>query len=342
MTAIQSVNPGNATKGRGKLLPLREAAAHYVRDGALYAPGSGLPVGAESVAFGRELLRQGRRGLHVAATCSSQQLNLLCAAGAVDVAEVGFSGLEVYGFANGLRRAVESGKTVLEDYSNLSMTLRLLGGALNWPFVPTTVNIGSDIQWHEAANPSAYPSTTKIPTITDPFTGRTLGALKPLRPDVAAIHVTFADVEGNAVMLGTEWSRFELSRAAKKVILVADHIVTGDLARQYPNLIRIPGLVVDAVVHAPFAAWPQCSPGLYDSDEAHMKALNEALKTDEGYANYKRDFIDTLQSPYDIYQLIGEEAAERLTQGPTRFLADPFRRWILSDDAVRELLPEGA
>jgi glutaconate CoA-transferase subunit A len=38
--------------------------------------------------------------------------------------EVGFSGLEVYGFANGLNRAVTSGKTVIEDYSNGAMAWR--------------------------------------------------------------------------------------------------------------------------------------------------------------------------------------------------------------------------
>ena len=232
---------------------------------------------------------------------------------------------------------MESGQTILEDYSNLTMTLRFLGGALNWPFVPTVTNIGSDIQWYEAANPDEYPSKSKIPLIKDPFTGKTLGALRPLKPDVAAIHVTFSDPNGNAVMLGTEWSRFELSRAAKKVILVADHIVSEGLARQYPNLIRIPDIVVDAVVHAPFAAWPQSSPGLYDSDEEHMKLMNASLKTVEGYEDYKRKFVDPVETSADILKLIGEEKIEKLTHGPTRFLADPFRKWILSDDAVAEL-----
>jgi glutaconate CoA-transferase, subunit A len=337
MTLYPTVETQANRTRQSKLVRLALAVAQYTRDGIQYAPGSGLPVGAESVAFGRELVRQGRRNLHVVSNCSSQQLNLLCAAGAVTKAEVGFSGLEVYGFANGLRRAVESGQTILEDYSNLTMALRFLGGALNWPFIPTVTNIGSDIQWYEAANPDDYPSKGKIPAITDPFTGKTLGALKPLKPDVAAIHVTFSDPRGNAVMLGTEWSRFELSRAAKKVILVADHIVSEDLARQYPNLIRIPDIVVDAVVHAPFAAWPQCSPGLYDSDEEHMKLMNAALKTEEGYEDYKRRFVDPVETSSDILKLIGEEKIEKLTHGPTRFLADPFRKWILSDDAVAEL-----
>jgi glutaconate CoA-transferase subunit A len=58
--------------------------------------------------------------------------------------------------------------------------------------------------------------------ITDPFTGKKIGAFRSIRPEVAAIHVTMADIHGNAIMLGSEWSRFEMSRAAEKVVLVAD------------------------------------------------------------------------------------------------------------------------
>jgi hypothetical protein len=111
-----------------------------------YASGTALPIGSDAVVFGRELLRRQRRDLHAIFHCNTQQLNLLAATGAATRAECGFSGLEVFGFAHGLRRAVESGRLALEDYSNLAMPLRFPGGALGWPFVPATVNIGSDIQ----------------------------------------------------------------------------------------------------------------------------------------------------------------------------------------------------
>src|SRR6185295_1394657 len=126
-----------------KLISLPEAVRRYTWDGMQYASGAALPIGSDAVVFGRELLRQDRKDLHTIFHCNSQQLNLLAGAGAATKAECGFTGLEVFGFANGLRRAVESGHLALEDYSNLAMPLRLLGGALNWPFVPATVNIGS-------------------------------------------------------------------------------------------------------------------------------------------------------------------------------------------------------
>jgi glutaconate CoA-transferase subunit A len=281
------------------------------------------------VVFGRELLRQKRKNLHAIFHCNSQQLNLLAGAGAATKAECGFTGLEVFGFANGLRRAVESGELVLEDYSNLAMPLRLLGGALNWPFVPATVNIGSDLQDRSAFAPADFPARSKIATVTDPFSGRQIGAFRPLKPDLAAIHVTLADPLGNSIMLGTEWSRFELSRAAKRVVIVADAIVDEACIRQFPNLVRIPEIVVAAVVYWPFAAWPQSSPGMYDVDEEHMRAMNRALATSEGTREYVRTFVEGYGDVDSYLDMIGRDRLARLGKTRTAFLLDPYRKWIM-------------
>ncbi|TXT39677.1 MAG: glutaconate CoA-transferase subunit A [Comamonadaceae bacterium] len=321
-----------------KLISLPDAVRRFTSDQMQYASGASLPVGSDAIAFGRELLRQGRKNLHGIFHCNSQQLNLLAAAGVLSKAECGFTGLEGFGFANGLRRAVESGQLALEDYSNLSMALRFLAGALNLPFMPATVNIGSDIAHRSAFAPNTYPATDKIPPISDPFSGRTLGALSPLKPDLAAIHVTLADVQGNAIMLGTEWSRFELSRAAQKVVLVADHIVDTDCMRQYPNLVRIPGIIVEAVVWWPYAAWPQASPGVHDVDEAHMLLMNQWLATEEGTARYLEQFVHSYTNLDEYLNLIGSDVIEKLSHGPTSFLLDPYRRWIQPRAAIEALL----
>jgi glutaconate CoA-transferase subunit A len=311
-----------------KLIPLAEAVRRYTWDGMQYASGAGLPIGSDAIVFGRELVRQGRRDLHTIFHCNSQQLNLLAAVGAATKAECGFSGLEVFGFANGLRRAVETGTMAIEDYSNLSIPLRLLGGALNWPFVPATVNIGSDLQDRSAFAPEENPSRSKIAMVTDPFSGREIGAFRPLKPDLAAIHVTLADPLGNCIMLGTEWSRFELSRAARTVVIIADAIVDTACIRQYPNLVRIPDVVVEAVVYWPFAAWPQSSPGMYDVDEEHMRSMNKALATVEGTAAYRRDFVDRYRDVDSYLDMIGRDRLEKLSASATGFLLDPYRKWI--------------
>lgn len=318
-------------------MSLAGAVGRYTWDGMQYASGAALPVGSDAIVFGRELLRQKRGDLHAIFHCNTQQLNLLAAAGAVTRAECGFSALEVFGFANGLRRAVESGRLALEDYSNLAIPLRLLGGALNWPFVPATVNIGSDLQYRSAFAPDDFPSSRKIPSVTDPFSGRQIGAFSPLRPDLAAIHVTLADPFGNSIILGTEWSRFELSRAAKKVVVIADAIVDTACIRQFPNLVRIPDIIVEAVVYWPFAAWPQGSPGMYDVDEEHMHFMNKALATEDGTAAYIKEFVDSYRDLDSYLDVIGRTKMDSLSRSVTSFLLDPYRRWILSPDKIAEL-----
>jgi glutaconate CoA-transferase subunit A len=320
-----------------KLITLAAAVDRFSWDGMLYSSGAALPIGADAVVFGRELVRARRRNVHAAFHCNSQQLNLLCATGTTDRVECGFSGLEGFGFANGLRRAVDSGRVVLEDYSNLSMALRFLAGAMNWPFAPSTTNIGSGLQQWSAFHPDEVWSRHKIPDVVDPFGGGTYGAVAPLRPDVAAIHVTLADAEGNAIMIGTEWSRFELSRAAQRVVLVADHIVDTACMRQYPNLVRIPGVIVDAVVYWPFSAWPQASPGVHDCDEAHMRLMNEAFATEEGTARYRREFIDAYRSRREFQALIGPGTMERLRRSATAFLLNPYRQWMLDEGEIEAL-----
>ncbi|HWP96695.1 MAG TPA: CoA-transferase [Syntrophomonadaceae bacterium] len=323
---------------KNKLISMEEAVKEYTFDGMTFGNGGGLPVGSDCVAFFREMVRQGVKDINSIANCNSQGTNLLAGAGLMKRMEVGFSGLEVYGFANGLKRAVESGKTILEDYSNGTMPLRLMGAALGWPFIPTFANTGGDHQWCCADEPDQYPNTKKIPEIKDPFTGKIMGALKTVQPDGACIHVTMADIYGNAIMLGTEWNRFELARASKKVVLQADCIVDTDCMRQFPNLVRIPDLLVDAVVYWPMGVWPACSVGMYDSDEEHMFMMNKMLKTEEGTQEYIEKYVKSYHTPEEFAAVIGVDKIKALTDTATAFLMDPYRKWIKTDAEIKELM----
>ncbi|MEW6440223.1 MAG: CoA-transferase [bacterium] len=322
---------------QNKLISMKEAVARYTWDGMLYAHGAAYPVGADSIAFGREMVKQGRKDLNVISHCGSQQINMLAAVGAVRRVEVGFSGLEVYGFGNGVSRAVVSGRTTIEDYSNGGITYRLLGGAMNWPFVPATVNIHNDQQWCSGDYPEEYPCRRKIPEITDPFTGKKYGAFSVLKPEVAAIHVTMADMYGNAIMLGSEWSRFEMSRAARQVVLQADYIVDTGCMRQYPNLVRIIAEIVDAVVYWPMGCWPASSVGVHDSDEEHMFFMNDCFKTAEGTERYVDRYVRGYEGREEYLSLIGKDKLDKICATPTRFLMDPYRQWIRSEAEIREL-----
>jgi glutaconate CoA-transferase subunit A len=323
-----------------KLISLKGAVSRFTRDGMKYASGGALPVGSDTIAFACEMVRQGRKNIHYLSHCGNQQVNLFCALSVCDKIEGGFSGLEVYGFANGLRRAVQAGTVLYEDYTNLTMSLRFLGAAMGWPFVPTVSNIGTDIQFRSAFKPDEYPCKSKIPEIKDPFTGQICGALSVAKPEVAAIHVTMADVLGNGIVLGTEWNRYELARAAEKVVLQADFIVDTDCMRQYPNLVRIPDLLVEAVIPWQLGAWPQCSVGVYDSDEEHMFLMNKMLGTEDGALEYKAKYIDSWQTHEEYLALIGKDKISKIMTNPTTHLMDPYRKWIKTDAQIASLMSE--
>ena len=128
-----------------------------------------------------------------------------------------------------------------------------------------------------------------------------------------------------------------MSRAAKKVVLQADYIVDTDCMRQYPNLVRIIGGVVDAVVYWPMGCWPAASVGVYDSDEEHMFYMNDMLKTPQGTDEYVEKYVKGYNTREEYLELIGKEKIRRLSKSPTAFLMDPYRKWIKGNAQIREL-----
>ena len=87
-----------------------------------------------------------------------------------------------------------------------------------------------------------------------------------LNPDVALIHVQQADIYGNARVFGTGIAHEESALASKKVIVSAEEIIDTEEIRRDPGRTSIPYYAVDAVVHAPFGAWPGNCGGYYGSD----------------------------------------------------------------------------
>ena len=91
-----------------KLVDL-DRAAGVVTDGALVALGGGLSARLP-MALVRELIRQGRRGLHVVGSAHSIDVDLLVAAGSIAVCEESYVGFEQdLGLAPAYRRAAQTG-----------------------------------------------------------------------------------------------------------------------------------------------------------------------------------------------------------------------------------------
>lgn len=283
-----------------KLMSEQEAISTFVYDGCY--------IGTElygtvrcPMSLARELIRQGKKDLRV---CGQGVLELdqWLGAGLVKKLDITYIGLEVYGTCNALRRAVESGQVVsCVEWSNASISWRMKATAMGVPFLPTRSMLGTDTLKYSSAK-----------VVEDPFTGLKLCLLPALILDVALIHVHRADRFGNAQIEGISGFSAEMARAAKRLIISAEEIVSTDEIRKYPDRTIIPYFLVDAVVHAPFGSHPGEMAYVYGRDEAVIKEWVDMSKTVEGTQAYLDKYAYGVANHQEYLHLIGDERLSRL------------------------------
>ena len=202
----------------------------------------------------REVIRQKKKNLWICGKFTYVALALLVEGGCAWKADIAF-----VGFGPWLSKAVAEGRLQTYEYSNVVMTYRLQAGAQGLPFIGVRSFGGTD---------GFLKSGAKL--VNDPFSGKPVVLLPALNPDVSIIHVHQADVYGNARVFGTGISHIDCALASKKVILSAEEIIETDEIRRDPARTAIPHFTVDAVVHAPFGAYPGTVQGRYASDVKHV------------------------------------------------------------------------
>lgn len=242
-------------------------AVRLVADGAHVAVG-GTNYARTPMALLFELLRQGRTGLTLSRALTCYEAELFLATGMVDRIVTSWVGIgHSWGLAKVLRHYVENGLAEYEEWSHLGLALRYKAGAMGVPYLPTTSMLGSDL----AAGVHAE-------HVDCPYTGRRLLAVPSLNPDVALIHVSRADVHGNAQIDGYPLMDPDVARAARRVVLSAEEIVDTDVLRAAPERTVIPHFAVDAVVPAPFGAYPHECYGRYDADTEQIREYVESVR----------------------------------------------------------------
>ncbi|MFI5267883.1 MAG: CoA transferase subunit A [Chloroflexota bacterium] len=252
----------------GERLMAAADAAKLIEDGDTEIVG-GCMFSRTPMALLHELLRQRRKGLLIARNLSWLEAELLMIAGASRHLITSWQGLGVpWGLSRILREEVESGRVRFEEWSHFAMGLRFRAAAMGVPFLPALTMLGSDLM-----------QTTDAKAIECPFTGETLAAIPALFADVALIHVHRADRFGNCQIDGYTHMDEDICRAATRVIVSAEEIVPDEDIRRHPDRTVIPSLVVDAVVEAPFGAYPGECYGLYETDFDHIDAYVRAVRT---------------------------------------------------------------
>jgi acyl CoA:acetate/3-ketoacid CoA transferase alpha subunit len=252
------------------------------------------------MAFVREVIRQGLKGLTISQCVGAMDGDLLVGAGAVDRLIYGGGSLDKFGRLACVNRGIENGTLIAEEYSSLSVAFRYLAGSLGLPFIPIRSLKGSDLLKRLQEQ-----DASQIAMVNDPFTGEQWLALKPLIPDVAIVQVQQADEEGNATILGPRWDNTDQARAAKRTIVIAEEIVSTEMTRRQAEQISIPGLLVSHVVHLPFSAHPCSVYRVYDYDAEEIERYVEGTNTPESLKAYLDRTVYSVQDHWEYLERVG-------------------------------------
>jgi glutaconate CoA-transferase subunit A len=266
-----------------KLISLKEAVEEFIHDGAHITFG-GFTMQRHPMAFIREMIRQGKRDLAIYGHSPGIDADILIGAGAVRRVEVAYIGDELFVSPSpNFRRAVEEGTIQWEDYSNFGATLRLVAGALGLPFIPTRTMLGSDMITQSGFGPEERRSdpkaaNKKLVLMDCPFTGDKVVLLPAVNPDVAVIHAQMVGQEGTVRILGQSYADDFVARAARRVVVTAEEIVSEEFIRRHPEQNCIPFFRVDAIVHVPYGAHPTACHAYYDYDPQYYAEYAQAAK----------------------------------------------------------------
>lgn len=253
-----------------KLMTAEEAVRRFVSDGDYLVYDCNYIMRGPNLLM-HEIIRQRKKNLWLAAKFTYVDVALLVAGGAASRADCGF-----FMAMPPLQQAIREGRLEVFEYSNVVMTVRLQAGAMGLPFMPVRSFGGTQGFDHSGAK-----------LIRDPYTGLPITLIPALNPDVAIIHVHQADKYGNARVFGTGIAHAESAMASRKVIISAEEIIDTEEIRRDPGRTSIPYYAVDAVVEAPFGAYPGNCPGVYASDPALVFEVFGAISS-----NAVNDYLD--------------------------------------------------
>ena len=262
----------------------------------------GMITRLQAGAAGHEIIRQGKKHLTLARATPDLIYDQMVAAGCAKKVVFSYMGNPGVGSLRIVRGAIERGELEWEEYSHFGMITRLQAGASGLPFLPMNQTGAEDL---EKVNP-------QIKRIADPYGGKDVIVVPALNPDVAIVHVQRADKHGNAHLWGIIGEQKEAAFAAKKVILTAEEIVDESVIRSDPNRTMIPGIVVSAVCHAPFASHPSYSQGYYDRDNEFYLAWDKISESKELTQKYLDEWVFGVKDRAAYWKKLGEKTHKRL------------------------------
>lgn len=282
-------------EGPDKVTTLESAVQRLVEPGQILYLGA---AHGRPNALVRELARQwwGRRpGWTLAMTGFGSPWTALVLGGLVERLITTFIG-EGYPYPTPqplVARAALEGKIAVQNWSMLTLPLRVMAGALGVPFLPTRSLLGSSMEEDNARDGD-------LAVVDDAFgSGGRVALVRALRPDVALFHAWAADRAGNVLATAPLNDNFYAAMAARRGAIVSvEKVVSTEFIRRHAELVRVPAQYVAAVVEVPFGAHPAGMYGLrlpeleaYAEDLDFIVELRRAFRKSETAQAWIHDWI---------------------------------------------------
>ncbi|MCL1919128.1 MAG: acyl CoA--acetate/3-ketoacid CoA transferase subunit alpha [Peptococcaceae bacterium] len=304
-----------------KRISLQEAAG-LIQEGD-FITFSGFTIWRRPMALVYEMIRQGKKNLHLFEVNGGTHTEVLAGAGGVKIWESCWVGHELYGKLGERIAAGQIGKTIIvEDYSHAHVVARLLAGAYGLPYMPTACAMGTDILnpeydmlrkagLRDGSNPKI--PKEKYTVAQDPFYGNGDILLMPAaNPNWALIYASMVGDDGTIRMNAQTYTDAEAIKAAEKVIVVAEEIVPAEYLRREPKMNLASGYEVDYIVEQPWGAHPTGSQGFYDTDGEFLKKFYAASKSQAGYDQWAEEWIFGVKDHQEYLEKLGVRKLESL------------------------------
>jgi glutaconate CoA-transferase subunit A len=237
-------------------MQLSEAIAAHVRDGqsvALEGFTHLIPFAA-----GHEIIRQGRRDLHLIRMTPDLICDQMIGMGCAQRLTFSWGGNPGVGSLHRLRDAIERQwpqPLNLTERTHAEMAVAYQAGASGLP---------CGLMRHYAASDLDRTHAMPAGTLTCPFTGHRLLAVPAINPDVTILHAQQADAEGNVLICGIVGAAREAALAAHRLLVTVEEQVERLAAPL--NALVLPHSMISAVSVVPGGAHPSYAAGYYPRD----------------------------------------------------------------------------
>ncbi|MBU6393039.1 MAG: acyl CoA--acetate/3-ketoacid CoA transferase subunit alpha [Sphingomonadales bacterium] len=244
------------------------------------------------MALVREILRSNLKDLTIV-SYGGPDVGMLCAAGKVKKLVFAFVSLDHYPLEPHFRAARQAGSIEVLELDEGMFHWGLRAAAMNLPFLPTRIGIGTDIITQKGFT---------FKTVKSPYgDGEELIAMPALNLDVALIHAQRSDEKGNLLVTSPDPFFDELfARAAPKVFASVEQVVATAALDMEANarFAIVERARITGVVETPFGAHPTSANPDYHLDLKHLKTYVDSAASPEAWAEYRKSFIDVSEAEY--------------------------------------------